>query len=502
MASTTLESEVRPSGTPERTFLGHPRGLATLFMTETWERFSFYGMRALLVVYMSTEAVKGGLEIQAATAAAVYSVYNAMVYLLALPGGWIADRLLGARRTVALGGLVIMAGHFMLAVPSKAFFFAGLVPIAVGSGLLKANISTMVGHLYDKDDDSRRDGGFTIFYMGINLGAFLAPLVIGTVGQKVNWHLGFALAGVGMALGLIQYLLGTRHLSPRSNVVAAPMDAAERRSVLRKVGLWLAAAALFYGVVAGTGHFTVDWAIWPLSLAGIAVPVLVFARIRRDRDLSGEERSRMSGYLWFFAAAAVFWMIYDQSGSTLSVFAERNTAGSLFGFSFPSSWFQSLNPLYIMALAPVFAWLWNAAARRGRNPSTTSKFAFGLLMIGASFLVMMLAMAAATGGAKVTPLWLAVVYLVQTVGELTLSPVGLSVTTKLAPAKYASQMMGVWFLAVTAGDCVAAIAQLLLGDGVVGSTWYFAVQGLLAIAAGVGLFAARGRVGKLMGDVR
>ncbi|MFJ1756808.1 peptide MFS transporter [Kitasatospora sp. NPDC088134] len=502
MASTTLETGVRPSATPERTFLGHPRGLATLFMTETWERFSFYGMRALLVVYMSAKASEGGLGMQVATATAVYSVYNAMVYLLALPGGWIADRLLGARRTVALGGAVIMAGHFLLAVPARASFFAGLVLIAVGSGLLKANISTMVGQLYEKGDDARRDGGFTIFYMGINLGAFLAPLVIGTVGQKVNWHLGFALAGIGMALGLIQYLLGTRHLSPRSDEVSAPLTPDERRAVLRKGALWLAAAALFYGVVAGTGHFTVSWAIWPLSLAGLAVPVLVFTRIRRDRDLTGAERSRMGGYVWFFVAAAVFWMIYDQSGSTLSVFAERNTAGSLFGFSFPSSWFQSLNPLYIMALAPVFAWLWNAAARRGRNPSTTAKFAFGLLMIGASFLVMMLAMAAATGGTKVTPLWLAVVYLIQTTGELTLSPVGLSVTTKLAPAKYASQMMGVWFLAVTAGDCVAALAQLLLGDDVVGSTWYFAAQGLLAVAAGVGLFAARGRVGRLMGEAR
>ncbi|MFF0392100.1 peptide MFS transporter [Kitasatospora sp. NPDC004615] len=502
MASSTLESEVGTSPGNGRTFLGHPRGLATLFMTETWERFSFYGMRALLVVYMSAKAADGGLEMQVATATAVYSVYNAMVYLLALPGGWIADRLLGARRTVALGGAIIMIGHFLLAVPASASFFAGLVFIAVGSGLLKANISTMVGHLYDGPNDPRRDGGFTIFYMGINLGAFLAPLAIGTVGQKVDWHLGFAMAGVGMALGLIQYLLGTRHLSPRSSVVSAPITPDERRNVLRKAGLWLAAAAVFYGVVVGTGNFSVDWAIWPLSLAGIAVPVLVFSRIRRDPDLTGEERSRMSGYLWFFAAAAVFWMIYDQSGSTLSVFADRNTAGNLFGFSFPSSWFQSLNPLYIMALAPVFAWLWNAAARRNRNPSTTSKFAFGLLMIGVSFLVMMLAMAAADGGAKVTPLWLAVVYLIQTTGELTLSPVGLSVTTKLAPAKYASQMMGIWFLAVTAGDCVAALAQLALGDSVVGSTWYFAVQGLLAIAAGVGLFAARGRVGKLMGDVR
>ncbi|GAA4851775.1 peptide MFS transporter [Kitasatospora terrestris] len=502
MATTTLDAGVQPSASPSgKTFFGHPRGLATLFMAETFERFSYYGMRALLVLYMVAKTGDGGLEIQAATAAAVYSVYTAMVYLLALPGGWIADRFLGARKTVALGGAIIMIGHFLLAVPVEVSFFVGLAFIALGSGLLKANISTMVGHLYDGPNDPRRDGGFTIFYMGINLGAFLAPLVIGTVGQQVNWHLGFALAGVGMALGLGQFLLGTRHLSPKSNVVNSPIGPAEKSAIFRKAGLWLAAAAVFYGVVALTGHFTINWAIWPLSIAGIAIPVVVFARMKRDRDLTPDEKSKIGGYVWFFVAAAVFWMIYDQSGSTLSLFADDNTASTLFGFHFPSSWFQSLNPLYIMALAPVVAWLWVWLAQRGKNPSTTAKFAFGLLMIGASFLVMMLAMAAASGGAKVTPLWLALVYLIQTVGELTLSPVGLSVTTKLAPAKYASQMMGVWFLAVTAGDCVAAIFQLVLGDDVVGSTWYFAVQGLMAIAAGIGLYAYRKKVVALMGDV-
>ncbi|MFD9130130.1 peptide MFS transporter [Kitasatospora sp. NPDC059571] len=501
MATTTLDAGVSQAPNSGKTFFGHPRGLATLFMTEMWERFSFYGMRALLVLYMTAATTDGGLGMKIAVATAVYSVYNAMVYLLALPGGWIADRFLGARKTVALGGVIIMIGHFLLAVPASFSFFAGLGFIALGSGLLKANISTMVGHLYDGPNDPRRDGGFTIFYMGINLGAFAAPLVIGTVGQSVNWHLGFALAGVGMALGLGQYLLGTRHLSAQSNEVSSPIPAAEKQAILRKAGLWLAAAAVFYGVVALTGHFTINWAIWPLSIAGIAIPVFVFARVKRDKDLDRAEQSKMSGYIWFFVAAAVFWMIYDQSGSTLNVFALDNTASTLFGFHFPSSWFQSLNPLYIMALAPVFAWLWVALARRGKNPSTTMKFAFGLLMIGASFLVMMLAMAAASGGVKVTPLWLAVVYLVQTVGELTLSPVGLSVTTKLAPAKYASQMMGVWFLAVTAGDCVAAIFQLALGDDVVGSTGYFAFQGVMAIVAGVGLAMYRRRVNALMGDV-
>jgi POT family proton-dependent oligopeptide transporter len=500
-STTTLDAGLKP-GAPSggKTFFGHPRGLATLFMTETWERFSFYGMRALLVLYMVAGTNHGGLGMKVALATAIYSVYNAMVYLLALPGGWIADRLLGARKTVALGGTIIMIGHFLLAVPVEASFFVGLVFIAVGSGLLKANISTMVGHLYDGPNDPRRDGGFTIFYMGINLGAFAAPLVIGTVGQSVNWHLGFALAGIGMALGLGQYLLGSRHLSAKSDEIGSPITAAEKSALLRKGAFWLLLAVVFYGVVVATGNFSINWAVWPLSIAGIAIPVVVFARFKRDKDLTANEQSKISGYIWFFVVAAVFWMIYDQSGSTLSVFADDSTNLSVLGHHFPSSWFQSLNPLYIMALAPVFAWLWVWLSRRAKNPSTTMKFAIGLLMIGASFIVMMLAMASASGGVKVSPLWLALVYLVQTVGELTLSPVGLSVTTKLAPAKYASQMMGVWFLAVTAGDCVAAILQLGLGDST-GSTWYFAIQGVAAIIAGVALVMYRKNVIKLMGDV-
>ncbi|MFE2107548.1 peptide MFS transporter [Kitasatospora sp. NPDC059463] len=501
MASTTMEADVQSASPGGKTFLGHPRGLATLFMSEMWERFSYYGMRALLVLYMTASVTDGGLGMKLATASAVYSVYTAMVYLLALPGGWIADRFLGARKTVALGGSIIMIGHFLLALPVGVSFFGGLAFIAIGSGLLKANISTMVGHLYDGPNDPRRDGGFTIFYMGINLGAFAAPLVIGTIGQNVDWHLGFALAGVGMALGLTQFLLGSRHLSAKSDVVTSPIPAAEKSAILKKAGLWLAAAVVFYAIVALTGHFTINWAIWPLSIAGLAIPVFVFTKVKRDKELDETEQSRMSGYIWFFVAAAVFWMIYDQSGSTLNIFAQDNTASTLFGIDFPSSWFQSLNPLYIMALAPVFAWIWVALSRRSKNPSTTAKFSFGLLMIGASFMVMMLAMAAASGGTKVTPLWLAMVYLIQTVGELTLSPVGLSVTTKLAPTKYASQMMGVWFLAVTAGDCVAAIFQLVLGDDVVGSTWYFAVQGSMAIIAGVALYLYRRKVVRLMGDV-
>ncbi|MFI6050998.1 peptide MFS transporter [Streptomyces violascens] len=498
MASSLTKDSASTTGT-EKTFLGHPRGLANLFMTEMWERYSFYGMRALLVLYLVAPASNGGLGFNMATATAIYSVYNAMVYLLALPGGWLADRAWGARKTVAVGGTIIMIGHFLLAVPVEISFFIGLAAIAIGSGLLKANISTMVGHLYPDKNDPRRDGGFTVFYMGINLGAFAAPLTIGTVGQNVNWHFGFALAGVGMALGLLFFFLGTRHMSAESDVVPTPMSETERAGIIKKVLLWLAVAVVAYGALAVSGHFTVDWAIWPLTIAGLVIPAWYLMRIKRDKDLDEVSQSRMSAYVWFFVAAAVFWGIYDQTGSTLSVFAQDKTANNLFGLNFPSSWFQSLNPLYVMALAPVFAWLWVYLNKRRQEPSTLSKFAFGLTLIGASFFVMMLAQAAASGDVKVTPLWLCAVYLIQTIGELTLSPVGLSLTTKLAPQKYASQMMGVWFLAVTAGDSVIALLQLI--GAPTDSTYWFASQGGLAVLAGVAIFMFRKKVKPLMGGV-
>lgn len=246
--------------------------------------------------------------------------------------------------------------------------------MALGSGLLKANISTMVGHLYDGPDDPRRDGGFTIFYMGINMGAFFAPLIIGTVGQQVNWHLGFGLAAVGMGIGLAAFLIGTRNLSPQSNVVPKPLASAERTMWLRKGLTWLIIAAVFYGVVGFTGHFTLNWAMIPLTVIGLIIPVSVLIRIKRDKELSNVEQSKMTGYIWFFVAAAVFWMIYDQGGSTVQAFGETKASGSLLGFDFPSSWYQSLNPVFIMALAPVFAWIWLWLNRKGKEPSTAVKF--------------------------------------------------------------------------------------------------------------------------------
>ncbi|MGW2180108.1 peptide MFS transporter [Streptomyces sp. NPDC001732] len=496
MASSLTKDPASTSGS-EKTFFGHPRGLATLFMTEMWERFSFYGMRALLPLYLVSGS---GLHMNAATATSIYSIYLAMVYLLAMPGGWFGDRVWGPRRTVTVSASVIMLGHLTLALPGSGTFFAGLALVALGSGLLKANISTMVGHLYDGPEDPRRDGGFTVFYMGINLGAFAAPLVIGTVGEKVNWHLGFALAAVGMALGLAQFLIGTRHLSERSSVVPKPLSAEERRSTLRKGLIWLIVAAVFYGVLVATGVYTLNWALVPITVAGLIIPIAVLTRIKRDRDLSKTEQSKMSGYIWFFVAAAVFWMIYDQGGSTLSLFGESSTTNSLLGLNFPTSWYQTINPVFIMALAPVVAWIWLALNRRGKEPSTVVKFGSGLFLVGVSFFVFMLPLTIASDGDKVSPMWLVSIYFLQTVGELCLSPVGLSVTTKMAPAKYGSQMMGVWFLAVTAGDCTTSLLSLAGLD--LNRTGIVALEAALAVVAAFAIWMYRKKVTQLMGDVR
>ena len=497
-------------GQPGKTFLGHPRGLATLFLTEMWERFSFYGLRALLVVYLvaggpdaregGAGGQGGGLAMDLATATAIYSVYNATVYLLTMPGGWFGDRVWGPRKTVAVGAGIIMAGHLTLALPGQAMFFVGLALVATGSGLLKANISKMVGDLYNGPDDPRRDGGFTVFYMGINTGSFAAPFVIGTIGQTVNWHLGFGLAAVGMGLGLLQFLLGSRHLDEKSSQVPAPLSREERVGVLRKSLMWLAVAAVFYGIVVGTGHFTLNWAMIPLTVLGLLIPVGMLIRIKRDKDLTQADQGRMTGYIWFFAAAAIFWMIYDQGASTVQAFGDAKTTLQVFGWSFPSTWFQSINPLFIILLAPLFASMWLALNRRGKEPSTTVKFAFALVVTGLSFFVFIIPMGMASDGTKVSPMWLVLIFLMHTIAELCLSPVGLSVTTKLAPAKYASQLMGVWFLAVTAGDSITGL--LSIGGADLSTTGMVAIEAALAVLAGFAVFMYRRQITSTMDEVK
>ncbi|AZM53640.1 MFS transporter [Streptomyces sp. WAC 01529] len=497
MASSLTKDSASTPGT-EKTFFGHPRGLATLFMTEMWERYSFYGMKALLPLYL---IAPGGMSMSATTATAIYSVYMSMVYLLALPGGWMADRFWGPRKTVIIGACVVILGHITLALPSSASFFAGLALVALGSGLLKANISVMVGHLYDGPKDPRRDGGFTLFYIGINLGAFLAPLSIGTVGESVNWHLGFALAAAGMALGLAQFMLGSRHLSAQSSVVSQPATPEQRASALRTGLLWLIAAAALYTLMGVTGNFA-DWALMPLIIAGLLIPIVVLARMKRDKELSQLEQSKLSGYIWFFVVAAVFWMIYDQNGSTLSIFGKTSTTNNLLGFDFPTSWYQSLNPIFIMALAPVVASAWLWLNKRGKEPSTAVKFASSLTLIGISFAVFLIPLIdTAANGGRVSPMWLVAIYFIQTVGELCLSPVGLSLTTKMAPEKYSAQMMGVWFLAVTAGDSVTGLLTSPQLGIDLNNSGAVAVEAIIAVIAGFGIWTSRKKVKQLMGSV-
>ncbi|MGA4849285.1 peptide MFS transporter [Streptomyces sp. G5(2025)] len=497
MASSLTKDSASTPGS-EKTFFGHPRGLATLFMTEMWERYSFYGMKALLPLYL---IAPGGMNMSATTATAIYSVYMSMVYLLALPGGWMADRFWGPRKTVIIGASVVILGHITLALPNSASFFAGLALVALGSGLLKANISVMVGHLYDGPKDPRRDGGFTLFYIGINLGAFLAPLSIGTVGESVNWHLGFALAAAGMALGLAQFMLGSRHLSAQSSVISQPATPEQRSSALRTGLIWLIVAAALYTLMGVTGNFA-DWALMPLIIAGLLIPIVVLARMKRDKELSQLEQSKLSGYIWFFVVAAVFWMIYDQNGSTLSIFGKTATTNNLLGFDFPTSWYQSLNPIFIMALAPVVASAWLWLNKRGKEPSTAVKFASSLTLIGISFAVFLIPLIdTANNGGRVSPMWLVAIYFIQTVGELCLSPVGLSLTTKMAPEKYSAQMMGVWFLAVTAGDSVTGLLTSPQLGVDLNNSGAVAVEAIIAVIAGFGIWTSRKKVKQLMGSV-
>jgi POT family proton-dependent oligopeptide transporter len=482
----------------ERTFFGHPRALATLFMTEMWERFSYYGMRGILVLFLSASVADGGLGLGQGTAKALVGVYMATVYLVALPGGWIADRLLGARKSVLVGGVIIMLGHISLAVPAgAAFVYTGLTLIIVGTGLLKPNISTMVGHLYRGEEDARRDAGFSLFYMGINVGALLAPAIAGTLGQDVAWHAGFGAAAVGMALGLTQYVLGWKRLP--NGGPPHRLTPEERRRFTTYAGSGVTALVVVAVLAAATGTLTLDNVTWALTAVTILVAVGYFAfMFYGSHEITPDERVRLKAYAWLFVAAAIFQMIYDQAATELSIFAQDKTDLSIGGWDMPSSWLQSVNPVMVLLLAPVFAGLW---VRLGDRVSTALKFAIGLALAGASFVVMAIAATAASGGVRVSVLWLLVTYLIQTAGELSLYPVGLSVTTKLAPAAFASQMMGVWFLATAVGDAIGGQVTRLSGS-VLSQPAYFLCLGLVAIAAGIAMVMFVKPLRRLMAEHR
>jgi POT family proton-dependent oligopeptide transporter len=389
----------------EKQWLGHPRGLATLFMTEMWERFSYYGMRALLLLYMVGSVSQPGLGFGEKRASLIYALYTGTVYLMGIPGGFIADRWLGHRRAVFVGGVLIAAGHFSMAFPSIPTFYLGLCLIILGTGLLKPNVSTIVGTLYARDD-TRRDAGFSLFYMGINLGAFIGPIICTPLGQQINWHYGFAAAGVGMVFGLIQYVYGQKYLVPVSAAKPSKVE--------------------------------------PLAPEPIA-PKTPFTR---------EDWGRIAAASILTLFALIFWAGFEQAGSSLTLFADRATRLTFFGRQFASGLFQSVEPLFVIVFSPVFAWLWLKLGKR--NPSSPMKFTLGLFFLTLSFLLILpAAKYYQTHQLRVSPFWLIGLYFLQCMGELCLSPVGLSMITKLSPARIVGFMMGIWFFATAAGNYLA-----------------------------------------------
>jgi POT family proton-dependent oligopeptide transporter len=431
---------------------GHPRGLSTLFFIEMWERFSYYGMRAFLILYMVAPVASGGLGFSDVDAASIYGTYTGSVWGVAILGGIVADRFLGQYRAVLVGGIVIALGHFTLAFEALPAFYTGLTLIVIGTGLLKPNVSTLVGALYETGD-RRRDAGFSIFYMGINSGAFFGPIIAGYLAQRVNWHAGFAAAGFGMAIGLLQYWFGRQRLEPGIARIAAQAP---------------------------------------------AMPVV--AQPSERVRLSADDWKRIGAIVIFFLFATLFWGAYEQAGSTLNLFADRYTRLSIGGFSFPSSWFQSVQPIFVILLAPVFAWLW---LRLGdREPSSPAKLALGLFFAGLAFLVLVPAGSAAqsAAGVRVSPWWLIWAYFITELGELCVSPVGLSLVTKLSPVRIVGLMMGVWFLSNSFGNKLAGWAA-----GFFSSTplpTLFGTVATVTLIASLLLFALIRPIRRLMGTVR
>jgi POT family proton-dependent oligopeptide transporter len=447
----------------DTSFFGQPRGLATLFFVEMWERFSYYGMRALLILFMTASVARGGLGFPVMKAGAIYGFYTAMVYLLSLPGGWAADRIFGQRRTVLYGGILIVAGQFFLMSPGLEGFYAGLGLLMVGTGMLKPNASTMVGQLY-APGDRRRDSGFSIYYMGINLGALLAPLACGYVGERIGWRLGFGVAGLGMVVGLIQYTLSGKYLGSAGLHPAPPASPEAGRRLKRNATLSVSAVALILGAIgllAATGRLeiTAQGVSASLGLVLIVVSAGIFAWLLLGRGWSTIERKRSGAILVLFLASSVFWAAYEQAGSSLSLFAERSTNRVVLGFDFPASWFQFVPALFVMILAPMFAWLWIALGKR--EPSSPAKFVWALVFGGIAFAILIPPARAAITGALVSPWWLTSTYFLQTLGEMCLSPVGLSAMSKLAPARVAGMMMGLFFVSISIGDYLAGTAASL-----------------------------------------
>ena len=507
-AATTLDQPT--SAFADRSFFGHPKGLRLLFFVEMWERFSYYGMRALLVLYLVNH-----LKWSVGDAARLYGTYTALVYLTPLIGGWIADRFIGTRRSLVIGGIIIASGHFVLALQNTWSFYLGLGLVVAGTGFFKPNVSTMVGQIY-RDGDTRRDSGFTIYYMGINTGAFLAPLVCGYLGQRVGWHWGFAAAGVGMVLGLIQYIYGRDKLLPgigyppgRAQIVGTSTRIADAPAAIASGGLVpaLVGAAIGAVIAFASGGAAMSY------LFGIVIGAALGLTLMGSR---GEERRRVIAIFLVCFFVVFFWMAFEQAGSSMNLFADRYTNLQVGSWAIPSTWFQSVNSLFIILLAIPVAGFWESLSRRSKEPSTALKMVLGLFLVGIGFLFLVIGSrsidaciavhgktAADTSGicAVASPIWLILAYLFHTLGELCLSPVGLSYVTKVAPVRFVSLLMGVWFLANSAANFLAGLLAART-ETISSQAKFFTIPVYTSIGAGILLLILVPLIKKLTAGVK
>ncbi len=457
-----IRANPQASPAADKGWAGHPRGLSTLFFTEMWERFSYYGIRPLLVLFMTAALADGGFGFVRSEAAAIVGIYAACVYLASLPGGWIADRWLGLRRAIWYGGVLIALGHLSIALSAvfaKPAFFMGLVFIVFGTGLLKPNISAIVGELYP-EGGSRRDAGFSIFYMGINLGALIAPLITGFLGEKVGWHYGFGAAGVGMVFGLITFR--ARQAGTLGTMGLEPSGTPEQQRKIKRI-LAVGVGLIFTLILAAMlGLFRIDpvYIAERMSVVMLAMTLCYFGYLFFFGGLTADEKKRVGVIVVLFLFATIFWSAFEQAPTSLNLFARDYTNRALFGWEVPTLWLQSANSFFVITLAPVFAAIWVTLGKRGKDLSSPGKFAVGLFMAGLGFLLMVPAANAVIqggGAVRVSAWWLIGSYFLQTLGELSLSPVGLSSMTKLAPRAFVGQMMGVWFTAAALGNLIAGL---------------------------------------------
>ncbi|RIN33740.1 peptide MFS transporter [Staphylococcus succinus] len=489
--------------TPRKGFLGHPKGLSTLFFTEFWERFSYYGMKAILIYYLYYSVAEGGFGLDEAVAMQIVAIYGTLIYMSGVIGGWIADRITGTQNAVFYGGFLIMIGHILLSLPNNlTLVMVALAVIIAGTGLLKPNISTTVGELYDRND-VRRDSAFTLFYMGINLGSLLAPLITGFLQTRVSFHAGFLAAAIGMFFGLVVYAFKRKkNLGLAGRNVPNPLTKPELKKFTFISGCVIVLFLIYLLILQLNNALSLENFSLLITILGIILPIYIFINMIVSKDVTKDERSRVYSYIPLYITSVAFWMIQEQGSTILANFADKKTqlemsklTGGLIDFSIPASWVQSLNPIFIVLLAPIFATIWIKLGKR--NPPTVHKFAYGAIIAGLSYLVMIIPLA--TGNDLINPLWLVLSFLLITIGELFISPVGLSTTTKLAPITFTARMMSLWMLSNATAQGLNA--QLVVVYTKMNQSDYFMYSGLVAVVIGILLLIISPKVKRAMKGV-